>query len=103
MENNNHSNHFFHGFILGAIVGAAVIFFLFTDKGKKLMKIISEEGMEGIGEIKDIMQAETEEDESGESSFAKASEDKGNDQMASEEIRPRPKSPKRFFKGTKRK
>ncbi|MDO8659595.1 MAG: hypothetical protein Q7K54_03250 [Candidatus Parcubacteria bacterium] len=52
MENNNHSgNNFLNGFLLGALFGAAVVFFLGTKKGKKLLKAISEEGAENISNV----------------------------------------------------
>lgn len=50
MENDNRSsgNNFFSGFLLGALVGAAIVFLLGTKKGKKILKAISEEGSENI-------------------------------------------------------
>lgn len=63
MDNHEHSgNSFFNGFLLGAIIGAAVVFFLFTNKGKKLLKTIMEEGSEGFSELKDLIQEEMEEE-----------------------------------------
>ena len=49
--NNNHSNKFFDGFLWGAIIGGGLVFFLSTKKGKKLLKTITEEGVEGLSEI----------------------------------------------------
>lgn len=54
MENNNNNNsgsNFFSGFILGALVGAAVVFLLGTKKGKKLLKVISEEKLDKISNL----------------------------------------------------
>lgn len=52
MENNNKSgNNFFSGFLLGALVGAAIVFLLGTAKGKRLLKVITQEGTENITNI----------------------------------------------------
>ena len=49
--NNNHSNRFFDGFLWGAIIGGGLVFLLSTKKGKKILKTITEEGVEGLSEI----------------------------------------------------
>lgn len=53
MNNNNNKsgNNFFNGFLLGLLVGAAIVFLLGTKKGKRLLKAISEEGIENISNI----------------------------------------------------
>lgn len=56
MDNNNPTESsgqgkFFNGFLLGLLVGAAVVFLLGTKKGKKLLKAISEEGIDNISNI----------------------------------------------------
>lgn len=48
---NNHSGRFIDGLLLGAILGGAIVFLLGTEKGKKILKTITEEGFEGLGEI----------------------------------------------------
>lgn len=55
--NNNDNNHggVGNGFLWGLIVGGAVVFLLGTKKGKKLLKSITEEGLEGIGDIADLI------------------------------------------------
>ena len=42
MENNNHKSggNFFSGFLLGALVGAGLVFLFGTEKGKKVLKAI---------------------------------------------------------------
>lgn len=50
-NNNNSGNNFFSGFLIGALVGAAVVFLLGTKKGKKLLKAISEGGQDNISNI----------------------------------------------------
>lgn len=49
--NNNGNNRFFDGFMLGIIVGALGVFLFGTKSGKNLMKILSEEGLEGISRL----------------------------------------------------
>lgn len=50
-NNNNSGNNFFSGFLLGALVGAAVVFLLATKKGKRILKIISEKGLDNISNL----------------------------------------------------
>ena len=49
--NNNHNNKFFDGFLWGAIIGGGLVFLLGTKKGKKILKMITEEGVGGLSEI----------------------------------------------------
>lgn len=49
--NNNGNNRFLDGFMLGIIVGALGVFLFGTKSGKNLMKILSEEGLEGISKL----------------------------------------------------
>jgi uncharacterized membrane protein YgaE (UPF0421/DUF939 family) len=53
MENNNHKsgNGFFSGFVFGLLVGGLVVFLLATKKGKKVLKAISEEGLDKVSDI----------------------------------------------------
>ena len=60
MSNNNHDNHssnngFGNGFLLGAILSGAAVFLLGTKKGKKLLKTLTEEGIEGISDLEDFL------------------------------------------------
>lgn len=64
MQNTNHDNKFFSGFLLGLIVGSAVVFLLATKTGKKILKLVSEEGFERLSDIvdeKDFQEEEIEE------------------------------------------
>ena len=52
MESSNHNDSkFLNGLLLGAILGAGAVFLLGTQKGKKLLKAISDEGLENISEL----------------------------------------------------
>jgi hypothetical protein len=37
--------------LIGALVGAAIVFFLGTEKGKKVLKIISEKGLDDVSSV----------------------------------------------------
>lgn len=50
-ENNN--GHFGSGFLLGVIVGAAIVFFFGTKRGKEIFKLITEESSDYFSEILD--------------------------------------------------
>jgi len=102
--NNNNGSKFFDGFLWGAIIGGAVVYFLSTKGGKKILKALTEEG---LGNLADLMEEGVEEyEEVGEEpSSAKATEDKeeaepsGNgvteEKTAKEE---KPTIRKRFFR-----
>ncbi len=40
-----------NNFLLGIVVGAAAVFLLGTDKGRKVLKTITEEGFEGLSDM----------------------------------------------------
>lgn len=50
-EGSGQGNNFFGGFLLGLLVGGALVFLLGTKKGKKLLKTISEEGQDNISNL----------------------------------------------------
>ena len=105
MENNNSNSgsKFINGFLLGALIGAGVVFLLGTKKGKKLLKTISEEGLGNISNI--LEKAEKFEEISNDEEVEKIIPQKkvapieGELEDESEEIRPKVK---RFFKGISR-
>lgn len=58
-KNNNLStssgqgNNFFSGLLLGILVGGVLVFLLGTERGKKILKTISEKGLGDISNILD--------------------------------------------------
>jgi len=50
------SNNFLDGFFWGALIGGGAIFFLGTEKGKKLLKIFTQEGTTGASKLEEIFQ-----------------------------------------------
>lgn len=87
---NNQDNHNPHhtGFWLGVIVGAAIVFLIATKKGKRILKLISEEGMEKLTRMVEDREIE-EEDTAFEEPLIKTN---------GEELSPKKK---RFFKRSK--
>lgn len=64
--NDHHNNHFSSGFVLGLVIGAAAVFLLGTKTGKNLLKIVSEQGLDGIANLLeeyDLSDLEEEDDE----------------------------------------
>lgn len=53
MKENN--NHFLDGFFWGALIGGAAVFFVGTDKGKRLMKMITDEGLTSASKIEELV------------------------------------------------
>lgn len=56
-NNNEHSsqNGFLIGFILGAILAGGAVFLFGTEKGRKLLKTLTEEGVEGISDLEEYL------------------------------------------------
>lgn len=48
---NSHNGNSSNGLVLGLLVGGAVVFLLGTDKGRKILKAVTEEGFEGLSDI----------------------------------------------------
>lgn len=92
MDNKHKESGFFNGFLLGLIIGAAAVFLLGTKKGKGLLKVITEEGIEGISEIGNIMEDIEEEKE------LDLSKESPNDEKPSIS-----QTARRFFRGIKKK
>lgn len=125
MDNNNPStssgqagsgqgSNFFSGFLIGVLVGAAVVFLLGTKKGKKLLKAISEDGIEDIYNLLDEANQPTPalRPASKASTYAKAMADKPEEQreeflqkrefaIKEKAIEEKPKA-RRFFRGISR-
>jgi gas vesicle protein len=112
MNNQNHHNsHFFDGFLLGIAVGAAAVFLFGTKPGKNLLKIISEQGIDGLTNLMEEYNLDATEDDledeidgAGEEVEIKSKLDekveKSEPQASVEEVKTATK--KRFFKRFKK-
>lgn len=63
MENNSGNSgqgKFFNGFLLGLLIGAAIVFLLGTKKGKRILKSLSEGGADKISNILEEVESEDE-------------------------------------------
>lgn len=64
MNNGNNTNQngggFLNGLLVGFLLGGGAVFLFGTKKGKKLLKLITEEGLEGISNIEDLIEDEYE-------------------------------------------
>lgn len=54
------NGRFSDGFLLGALVGGAAVFLLGTKKGNKILKAVTEEGLDGLTEIIENFEEERE-------------------------------------------
>ncbi|MCL4418888.1 hypothetical protein M1146_02165 [Patescibacteria group bacterium] len=105
--NNNSGNRFFDGFLWGAIIGGGLVFLLGTKKGKKLLKTVTEEGVEGLSEIleaqmNDGLSDEEEEDSEDEEMETNSAEESTNGAVKDNSEKTMRKSiPRRFFKRPK--
>ncbi len=62
MEKNNTHHHadsnsgFINGFLWGIVIGGCIVFLLGTKKGKKLLKLITEEGLDSLASIEEAVE-----------------------------------------------
>lgn len=91
---NEKQNKSSNGFLLGMIVGGSLVFLLGTKKGRKILKNLSENGLEALEGILDIEEIESLYD--GEDMSEVDSEEKTNNKNGNS-------FGKRFFKGVKKK
>lgn len=100
MNNNSSGGSFVNGFLWGAIIGAGVVFLLGTKKGKRLLKTITEEGLEGVSGLSELVEeyGDNEEEEKVEKGLngEKKEEEKSFAQSFGGQAR-------RFFKGIPKK
>ncbi len=100
MNNNSSGNRFFDGFLWGAIIGGGLVFFLGTKKGKKLIKTLTEEGIDNLSELlEEYGGGEEEEDfEEKVTESSKTSNGNGVSKINSESQPAPTKSSRRFFR-----
>jgi hypothetical protein len=56
MDKQQHTTgSFFNGFLIGLIVGAGLVYLLTTKKGKKILKSLSEDGLDKITNLDELM------------------------------------------------
>lgn len=98
MQNNNsrHDNRFFNGFLIGLILGAAIVFLLATKRGKKILKLISEEGLDSIANVLEEMEDEEMVDQDFVEEVPESK--KSNGEVKSQEVAVETRKPHRFFK-----
>lgn len=96
-KTNHHGPGFMNGFFLGIIVGAAIVFLIGTKKGKKILKMLTESGIEGVSDLEEML-SENEESGDYEQEYTAEGEEIQTPQSAKPEHRPL----KRFFRGIKK-
>ncbi|MCL5432761.1 MAG: hypothetical protein M1524_01430 [Patescibacteria group bacterium] len=98
-------NNFFNGFIWGAVIGAGICYFFTTKTGKKLLKKLTTDGLEGVTEVTNLIKEEVrhaEEPQISEDFEEEAEEEiktNGHAKNNGSPIRKITTSTKRFFKG----
>ncbi len=89
MENRHSGSGFMNGLLLGIIIGAALVFFLGTKKGKEMLRTITEEGLEDFSELGEYFSEDMDDEEMESSSDAP---------QESRVVEHAPRPIKRFFK-----
>ncbi len=105
--NNNHDSKFSTGFLLGLLIGGGAVFLLGTRTGKNLLKIVSEQGLDGLlSVLEDYDLADLEEYEEDEVEPVEEVKTNGHavekpqEKVAKESYKETPK--RRFFKRVRR-
>lgn len=96
-QNNSGQGKFFNGFLLGLLVGAFVVLVLGTKKGKRLLKAISEKGLDNFSNILE----EANEKEGQEEKPKKVFTPKREFTIKERSVEEKPKI-RRFFRGISR-
>ncbi len=117
MDTNQKSGGgFMSGFVWGAIIGGGIVYLLSTKKGKKILKAITEGGLEGVEELEDIIASVAEEKEYEAAPRPKKQKSNPKQEIIMEEMPVRSEEPvnsqstiskiksssRRFFKGVPR-
>jgi uncharacterized protein YcfJ len=102
MDNNNNksNNNFLSGFLLGALVGGVIVFLLGTEKGKKILKAISDEGLVNLSDILEKADKAANLDEVFEEEDEQ--EVSSKTELIAKEVSDDRRKPKRFFRGISR-
>src|SRR5882762_8460619 len=104
-KHHKHHDHahsgggFSNGFLLGSLIGGGLVFLLGTKKGKEVLKTLTENGFEGVSELKDLL---NEEEDSIANEFMQDGEVVPQDTKTdtiNQEIPKAARSIKRFFRG----
>lgn len=97
-RDHRHQGGFSNGFLLGALVGGSLVFLLGTKKGKEVLKMLTENGLNEVSELKELLQEDPEGEaleeyiQDGETENLPQNPEKPNEQ----------KTIKRFFKRVKK-
>jgi len=106
---NNNDNKFSAGFLLGLLIGGGIVFLLGTRSGKNLLKIASEQGLDGLtnlldeydlGDLGEYEEVDGEEEEGLAEEQSKKDGEEGSEASAGNHESKSPK--KRFFKRIRR-
>lgn len=104
MDNNQtglkQGNNFFSGFLFGFLIGAVIVFLFGTEKGKKFLKVISEQGEKGISNLLEDDSLDLDETDDDEEEV-QAEETREKEENIAKTVIPKP-IVRRFFKGTSR-
>lgn len=96
-DTNHNGSSFLPTFIFGVLIGGGIVFLLGTKKGKQLLKTITEEGLEGIAEVEDLVEEVAER-------YDEPPVVVVEQQIKKEEVQEqKPTGVKRFFKGIRKK
>ncbi len=60
---DNRNNNSGGGFLFGLLIGGAIVFLVGTDKGRKILKSLTDEGMDELSEVLERAEEEIEDEE----------------------------------------
>ena len=99
-SSSHHDGKFFNGFLIGLILGAAIVFLLGTKRGKKILKTISEEGLENLSSALERLEDEEMEDQDFVEDVPEPVKVEKEEKKSEEQV-PEVKKKHRFFKKKK--
>jgi hypothetical protein len=107
---NNNDGKFSVGFVMGLLLGGGIVFLIGTRTGKNLVKIVSEQGLDGLlslleeynfGDLEEYEEVENEDEADLTQAEAKADSD-GEEKKEGENQEAKSSPKKRFFKRVRR-
>lgn len=98
---DHHKQSHGNGFTLGMVIGGALVFLTTTEKGRRILKELSEKGLQAASNIKDLKNLDSLEKVQEE--MVESTPMSTPEPTVPEKAEPRPSRVRKFFRGVKKK
>lgn len=101
-ERTKKANAHSHGFVWGLLIGGGLMYLISTPNGRRILKEVSEGGIEKLADVIDLEKLNEIKQAIGEDFELDEEEFEGVEQNAQEELQSLPNPRKRLFRGIKK-